>query len=172
MSGRNSCDGDLAVATLAFAREHEDEIFVRNPFLGSLGGFEPPAGRSFDAVVGLAPEVHEFYRVEKPEPTPHVRLRPRHHRDRPWRHSPGGRRRSDPRCCSRLRHHSDGAVGSSCPPIIVPLFDLRHSRGILSGSIGGPPAPYGRLSELLGRVLMLRASRREDRKRVPQYSSP
>jgi hypothetical protein len=27
-----------------------------------------------DAVVGLAPEVHEFYRVEKPELTPHVRL--------------------------------------------------------------------------------------------------
>ena len=52
------------------------------------------------------------------------------------------------------------------------MFDLRHSRGILSGSIGGGGAPYGRLSELLGRVLMLRASRREDRKRVPQYSSP
>ncbi|WKE70194.1 hypothetical protein [Streptomyces sp. WP-1] len=51
-------------------------------------------------------------------------------------------------------------------------FDLRHSRGNLFGSIGGAPRPYGRLSELLGRVLMLRASRREDRKRVPQYSSP
>lgn len=74
LSGRNSYDEDLAVATLAFAREHEDEIFVRNPCLGSLGGFQPPAGRSFDAVVGLAPEVHEFYRVERPELTPHVRL--------------------------------------------------------------------------------------------------
>lgn len=52
------------------------------------------------------------------------------------------------------------------------VFDLRHPRGILLGSIGVGPAPYGRLSELLGRVLMLRASRREDRKRVPQYSSP
>ncbi|CAL2068474.1 protein of unknown function [Streptomyces murinus] len=51
-------------------------------------------------------------------------------------------------------------------------FDLRHSRGNLFGSIGGAPPLYGRLSELLGRVLMLRASRREDRKRVPQYSSP
>ncbi|GLX52884.1 hypothetical protein Shyhy01_58340 [Streptomyces hygroscopicus subsp. hygroscopicus] len=50
-------------------------------------------------------------------------------------------------------------------------FDLRHSGGNLYGSIGGAPRPYGRLSELLGRVLMLRASRREDRKRVPQYSS-
>lgn len=52
------------------------------------------------------------------------------------------------------------------------VFDLRHPRGILLGSIGVAHAPYGRLSELLGRVLMLRASRREDRKRVPQYSSP
>jgi hypothetical protein len=52
-----------------------------------------------------------------------------------------------------------------------PVFDLRHPGGILSGPIGQGPAPYGRLSELLGRVLMLRASRREDRKRVPQYSS-
>lgn len=50
-------------------------------------------------------------------------------------------------------------------------FDLRHVRGILSGSIGGGGGPYGRLAGLLGRVLMLRASRREDRKRVPQYSS-
>ncbi|GAA2527144.1 hypothetical protein GCM10010423_21640 [Streptomyces levis] len=55
---------------------------------------------------------------------------------------------------------------------VRPWFDLRHPRGILSGSIGVGLAPYGRLSELLGRVLMLRASRREDRKRVPQYSSP
>ncbi|SER55301.1 Peptidoglycan/LPS O-acetylase OafA/YrhL, contains acyltransferase and SGNH-hydrolase domains [Streptomyces sp. yr375] len=50
-------------------------------------------------------------------------------------------------------------------------FELRHSRGIVSGSIGGGGGPYGRLAGLLGRVLMLRASRREDRKRVPQYSS-
>ncbi len=51
------------------------------------------------------------------------------------------------------------------------VFDLRHSGGNLYAPIGQPPAPYGRLSELLGRVLMLRASRREDRKRVPRYSS-
>jgi len=51
------------------------------------------------------------------------------------------------------------------------VFDLRHSGGNLYAPIGQPLAPYGRLSELLGRVLMLRASRREDRKRVPQYSS-
>jgi len=55
---------------------------------------------------------------------------------------------------------------------VSPWFDLRHVRGTLLGSIGQPHAPYGRLSELLGRVPMLRASRREDRKRVPQYSSP
>lgn len=52
-----------------------------------------------------------------------------------------------------------------------PGFDLRHPRGILSGPIGQPRAPYGRLAGLLGRVPMLRASRRGDRKRVPQYSS-
>ncbi|EFF92573.1 hypothetical protein SSTG_02892 [Streptomyces sp. e14] len=51
-------------------------------------------------------------------------------------------------------------------------FDLRHPRGNLFGSIGQAAVAYGRLSELLGRVLMLRASRRGDRKRVPQYSSP
>jgi hypothetical protein len=50
-------------------------------------------------------------------------------------------------------------------------FDPRHSRGILLRPIGAPSAPYGRLAGLLGRVPMLRASRREDRKRVPQYSS-
>ncbi|MBD0844786.1 hypothetical protein, partial [Streptomyces sp. TRM68416] len=62
------------MSTLRFAREHEDEIFVRNAFIGSLDGFEPPAGHRFDAVVGIAPEVHRFYRVEKPELTEHVRL--------------------------------------------------------------------------------------------------
>ncbi|MET8951197.1 hypothetical protein ACWEO4_37690 [Streptomyces sp. NPDC004393] len=51
-------------------------------------------------------------------------------------------------------------------------FDPCHARGNLYGSIGQAPAWYGRLAGLLGRVLMLRASRREDRKRVPQYSSP
>jgi hypothetical protein len=50
-------------------------------------------------------------------------------------------------------------------------FHPCHPRGNLYGSIGFRSGPYGRLSELLGRVLMLRASRREDRKRVPQYSS-
>lgn len=62
--------------------------------------------------------------------------------------------------------HSRGTAADPCP-----RFDPRHPRGILSAPIGIRPAPYGRLSELLGRVLMLRASRREDRKRVPQYSS-
>lgn len=67
-----------------------------------------------------------------------------------------------------------GAVSGGLTPYALPGpgFDLRHPRGILSGPIGQPPAPYGRLAGLLGRVLMLRASRREDRKRVPQYSSP
>ncbi|MDX3456936.1 hypothetical protein PV396_34150 [Streptomyces sp. ME02-8801-2C] len=74
LSGRNSYDQDLAVSTLRFARDHEDALFARNPFLGSLGGFEPPAGHRFDAVVGIAPEVHRFYRVENPDLTPHVRL--------------------------------------------------------------------------------------------------
>ncbi|GDY65028.1 hypothetical protein SAV14893_044210 [Streptomyces avermitilis] len=53
-----------------------------------------------------------------------------------------------------------------------PGFDLRHPRGTILGPIGQARAPYGRLSELLGRVPMLCASRREDWKRVPQYSSP
>ncbi|MCF3136056.1 hypothetical protein [Streptomyces olivochromogenes] len=74
LSARDSYDHDLAVATLAFAREHEERIFARNALLGSLGGFEPPGGRSFDAVVGIAPEVHRFYRLEKPELDPYVRL--------------------------------------------------------------------------------------------------
>ncbi|MER6147247.1 hypothetical protein ACWCQB_05830 [Streptomyces hirsutus] len=36
---------DLAARTLTFAREHEDGIFARNAFIGSLGGFESPPGR-------------------------------------------------------------------------------------------------------------------------------
>ncbi|MEU6222648.1 hypothetical protein [Streptomyces sp. NPDC047042] len=74
LSGRNSYDQDLAVSTLRFARDHEDAIFARNPFLGALDGFEPPAGHRFDTVVGIAPDVHRFYRVENPDLTPHVRL--------------------------------------------------------------------------------------------------
>ncbi|WP_282703318.1 hypothetical protein [Streptomyces sp. CC219B] len=74
LSSRDSYDQDLAVSTLGFAREHEDENFVRNAFIGSLDGFQPPAGLRFDTVVGIAPEVHRFYRVEKPELTEHVRL--------------------------------------------------------------------------------------------------
>ncbi|KPI08004.1 hypothetical protein OK074_3772 [Actinobacteria bacterium OK074] len=54
---------------------------------------------------------------------------------------------------------------------VSPRFGLRHTPGMLPRSIGGAPPPYGRLAGLLGRVLMLRASRREDRKRVPRYSS-
>ncbi|MFJ5998135.1 hypothetical protein [Streptomyces sp. NPDC092370] len=76
----------------------------------------------------------------------------------------------------RRRRQKNPAAGPSGMPHTgpgrEPPFDLRHPRGILLGSIGVGPAPYGRLSELLGRVLMLRASRRGDRKRVPQYSSP
>lgn len=53
----------------------------------------------------------------------------------------------------------------------VLVFDVRHSGGTLFRSIGQRAALCVRLSKLLGRVLMLRASRREDRKRVPQYSS-
>ena len=55
LSGRNSYDQDLAVSTLRFARENEDALFARNPFLSALDGFEPPAGRRFDA--------HQFVRV-------------------------------------------------------------------------------------------------------------
>ena len=51
------------------------------------------------------------------------------------------------------------------------VFDAGHHGGTLFRPIGQRAALCGRLSELLGRVLMLRASRREDRKRVPQYSS-
>ncbi len=64
----------LATATLAFAREHEHEMFARNPYMAALGGFAAPEGYTFDAVVALAPEVHGFYKVEKPELTPFVRL--------------------------------------------------------------------------------------------------
>ncbi|MDQ0599634.1 hypothetical protein QF037_003979 [Streptomyces canus] len=75
LSGRDSYDQDLAVATLSFAREHEEEIFASNPYLGTRGGFAPPTGRHpFDTVVGIAPEVHRFYRVDRPELTEHVRL--------------------------------------------------------------------------------------------------
>ncbi|WP_246113956.1 hypothetical protein [Streptomyces montanus] len=75
LSGRDSYDHELAVATLEFAREREKEIFARNPYLGALEGFRTPTGRhGFDAVVGIAPEVHDFYHVQHPELTPHVRL--------------------------------------------------------------------------------------------------
>lgn len=74
LSGRDSYDQELAVAALGFARAHEDEMFLRNAFLGSLDGFHSPGGQRFDAVVGVAPEVHRFYRAEKPELTEHVRL--------------------------------------------------------------------------------------------------
>ncbi|ELP69982.1 hypothetical protein ACKI1I_17900 [Streptomyces turgidiscabies] len=70
LSGRNSYDQDLAVRTLRFARDQEDALFARNPFPGSLDGFELPAGHRFDAVVGIASEVHRFYRVENSDLTP------------------------------------------------------------------------------------------------------
>lgn len=75
LGGRDSFDHELAVATLTFARERERAIFDRNPFLGAMEGFRAPAGRRrFDAVVGVAPEVHRFYRVGLPDLTPFVRL--------------------------------------------------------------------------------------------------
>ncbi|MFF0207389.1 hypothetical protein ACF1FY_01405 [Streptomyces althioticus] len=74
LSGRDSYDAELATRTLAFAREHEDEIFARNAFIGALEGFVAPEGTPFDAVVGIAPEVHRFYKNERPELTPRVRL--------------------------------------------------------------------------------------------------
>ncbi|MFF4347727.1 hypothetical protein [Streptomyces sp. NPDC001530] len=74
LSGRDSYDEDLAVATLEFARVHEEAIFARNPHLGVGEGFKSPDGSSFDVVVGLAPEVHRFYNVENPALTPFVRL--------------------------------------------------------------------------------------------------
>lgn len=80
LSGRNSYDEDLVVATLEFAREHEEVIFARNTHLGVGEGFKPPGGSGggngggFDVVVGLGPEVHRFYDVQHPDLTPFVRL--------------------------------------------------------------------------------------------------
>ncbi|WP_329335820.1 hypothetical protein OG866_17735 [Streptomyces sp. NBC_00663] len=75
VSGRDSYDEELAVAVLGFAREREGELFARNAHWGALGGFQPPPGRrDFDVVVGVSPDVHRFYSVERPELTPHVRL--------------------------------------------------------------------------------------------------
>ncbi|MEU3740491.1 hypothetical protein AB0E78_25940 [Streptomyces sp. NPDC032198] len=79
LSGREWFDEELAVATLEFARERESEIFASNPHLGTADGFTPPRtaegeARTFDVVVGIAPEVHDFYSVDNPALTPHVRL--------------------------------------------------------------------------------------------------
>lgn len=79
LSGREWFDEELAIATLEFAREREPEIFARNPHLGTADGFTPPRTaegevRPFDVVVGIAPEIHDFYHVENPDLTPHVRL--------------------------------------------------------------------------------------------------
>jgi hypothetical protein len=65
---------ELARRTLEFAREHEQEMAARNPYMGTVEGFSAPDGFTFDAVVVLAPEVHGFYKVERPELMPHVRL--------------------------------------------------------------------------------------------------
>ncbi|GAA3851633.1 hypothetical protein [Streptomyces sedi] len=73
-SSRDSYRDDLAVATLRFAREREEELFARNPHLGSAAGFAAPDGAHFDAVAGAAPAVHRFYHVELPELTPLVRV--------------------------------------------------------------------------------------------------
>lgn len=79
LSGRNDFDEQLAEATLEFARRREQDIFARNPHLGTADGFTPPRttegeDRTFDVVVGIAPEVHDFYSVDNPALTPHVRL--------------------------------------------------------------------------------------------------
>ncbi|MER5387279.1 hypothetical protein ABT040_44890 [Streptomyces sp. NPDC002688] len=74
LSARNSYDQELAVATLEFAREHEEDIFAGHPHLGTAGGFAAPGGRRFDVVAGVGPQVHGFYRVENPDLTPYVRL--------------------------------------------------------------------------------------------------
>src|SRR5213592_3556039 len=49
-SSWDSFDEELASATLEFARQHEEEIVARNPFLGCAEGFKAPEGYSFDAV--------------------------------------------------------------------------------------------------------------------------
>src|SRR4051812_7925120 len=74
---------------------------------------------------------------------------------------------------------TEGRTGARRPPPgplargrSAPVFGPLPRRGKLSGSIGVGYGRYGRLLKLLGRAPMLRASRREDRKRVPQYSSP
>ena len=45
-----------------------------------------------------------------------------------------------------------GAAPARDSTLRVAVFDLRHPRGKVSGSIGQAPAPYGRLAGLLGRV--------------------
>ncbi|WP_435221747.1 hypothetical protein [Streptomyces sp. Tue6028] len=74
LSGRDSYDQELASATLMFARDHEADIFLRNPHLGAAPGFVAPTGRTFDVVAGVGAEVHRFHRVENPDLAPLVRL--------------------------------------------------------------------------------------------------
>jgi len=70
----------------------------------------------------------------------------------------------------------DGAVyaGMDHVHLLAPTPDeaLCNSGRILFRPIGRPRSPYGGLSELLGRALMLRTSRREDRKQVSPYVHP
>ncbi|MGP3952379.1 hypothetical protein [Streptomyces sp. 7N604] len=73
LSARESYREDLAVAALEFAREHEEEIFAQNSFLGAAEGFKAP-GYRFDTVAAAAPEVHEFYEFENPALNPLVRV--------------------------------------------------------------------------------------------------
>ncbi|MCM2422428.1 hypothetical protein [Streptomyces sp. RKAG293] len=73
-NSRGTFDNELAVAVLTFARAHEEEFFARNPHFGAVAGFAAPGGRGFDVVVGIMPEVHGFYRVEKPDLMQFVRL--------------------------------------------------------------------------------------------------
>jgi len=74
----------------------------------------------------------------------------------------------------RLTAVTGGTMAEKSAPVLVLRRRslIKTPSGVISSTpIGQCPVPYGRLSELLGRVLMLRASRREDRKRVPRYSS-
>ncbi|MEU6082298.1 hypothetical protein [Streptomyces sp. NPDC047108] len=74
LSARDSYERDLAVAVLRFSREHEEAMAARNRYLGSVGGFTPPAGHDFDAVAMASVEVHDFYAFERPELNPVVRV--------------------------------------------------------------------------------------------------
>jgi hypothetical protein len=74
VNATDSFDPDAAAAVLAFAIEHEEEMFAANPYLTRAGGFHAPGLRRFDALAGVGPRVHDFYAVEQPALTPHTRI--------------------------------------------------------------------------------------------------